>query len=178
MKKVLKIVGGIFLLFILLGACSAIFVGEDNTPTKVADAPKEGPKEEVKEEFAIGEKIQLGDIGFTITNVEKSAGSEWEKPKSGNEFVIVTVEIENMGTTDNVSYNPLFEFEMQNSQGQITDAKLSLIDEDTNLSTGELAPGGKVSGTAVFEQPVNDPDLTFIYTPGFWSNDKIKVKLQ
>lgn len=86
------------------------------------------------------------------------------------------VEIENSGD-ENISYNP-FNFKMANSEGQIVDQALTIIDNDTSLESGELAPGGTVSGTIVFEQPIDDPELQLQFEPSFWSSDMVKINLQ
>lgn len=139
-----------------------------------AENEEEAPP--VKEEFSVGEMVQLGDNVLTVTKAEKSAGSEYDQPKEGHEYVVVTVVIENAGD-ENISYNP-FDFKMSNSQGQILDQAFTTIDTNTALQSGELAPGGKVTGTIAFEQPVGDPGLQLQYTPSFWSDKTIKVNLQ
>jgi hypothetical protein len=142
-----------------------------------ADDKKEDQKAEPeKEVFAVGEKVQLGDNVLIVTKVEKSAGSDFDQPKDGHEYVIVTVEISNAGD-ENISYNP-FDFKMSNSQGQIVDQAFTTVDTNTALQSGELAPGGKVSGTITFEQPAADSALQLQYNPSFWSDKTIKVNLQ
>lgn len=126
--------------------------------------------------FSVGESVQLGDNVLTVTNVEKSNGSEFDKPQEGKEYVIVTVKIDNAGDK-NITYNP-FDFKMANSQGQIVDQAFTIINNDSALQSGELAPNGSVSGTIAFEQPANDPALQLQYSPSFWSNDTVKVNLQ
>jgi len=170
--------------------------GEEETATKVdkaAETSAQAEKDEkavetstsaeneeeappVKEEFSVGEKVQLGDNVLTVTKAEKSAGSEYDQPKDGHEYVVVTVVIENAGD-ENFSYNP-FDFKMSNSQGQILDQAFTTIDTNTSLQSGELAPGGKVTGTIAFEQPAGDSGLQLQYTPSFWSDKTIKVNLQ
>lgn len=179
MKGIYKVIGGAILVTGLLTACGEVEEPKVVEETQTEETVEEKEvQEEVKTEFAIGEKIQVGDLAFTVSGIEKSQGSQWDKPKAGHEYIIVSIDIENTGNAENISYNPLFEFEMQNSKGQITGPSFSMIDTDTNLTAADLAPGGYVSGTAVFEQPIDDPDLTFLYTVGYWSDNVIKVKLQ
>lgn len=135
--------------------------------------PTEAPK---KTEFEIGEVVKLGDNQLTVTKVEKSAGSDFDTPKEGHEYVIVHLTIQNTGNK-NITYNP-FDFSMVNSNGQIVDMGFTIVDTDTALSSGELAPEGKVSGTIAFEQLKDDPKLQLIYEPSFWSDKAIKVNLQ
>lgn len=131
--------------------------------------------EEVKEFYSVGEEVKLGNNVLIVNSVEKSNGSEWDKPKDGNEFVIVDVTIKNGGSSE-ISYNP-YDFEMQNSKGQITDQAITTINIETSLSSGNLAAGGEVSGTIAFEQPAGDEALVLKYKANMFSNKEIKVKL-
>lgn len=140
---------------------------------KKEEAKKEEPKKEV---FSVGEAVQLGKNVLTVTKVEKSNGTEFDTPQQGKEYIIVTVQIQNAGD-QNISYNP-FDFKMANSQGQIEDMGFTTVDSDTSLQSGELAPGGSVSGTIAFEEPVGDTGLQLQYSPSFWSDKTIKVNLQ
>jgi len=143
-----------------------------------SDEVEEEPKEEepAKTEFAVGEAVQLGDNVLTVTEVQKSNGGDFDTPKSGNEYVIVTVKIENAGE-ENISYNP-FNFKMANSKGQILDQAFTIVNSDTELESGELAPGGTVSGSIAFEQPKDDPALQLQFEPSFWTSEMVKVNLQ
>jgi hypothetical protein len=160
--------------------------GKDDKPTAVnAPSPASSPSNQSEQkpdespenqEFKVGETIQMGDYKLTVNEVKKSSGGDFDKPKDGMEFVIVKVTIENAGK-EKISYNP-FDFKMANSQGQITDQTFTTIDSSTHLNSGELAPGGKVSGTIPFEQPKGDNKLQLQYQPNFWSDKTIKVNLQ
>lgn len=150
---------------------------EESKGNKAEEEKEEKTEEEpVKEEFDVGEAVQLGDNILTVTDVEKSNGDDFDQPKSGNEYVIVTIKIENAGE-ENISYNP-FNFKMANSQGQIVDQAFTIINSDTALESGELAPGGTVTGTIAFEQPKGDTGLQLQFEPSFWSSDIVKINLQ
>ena len=126
--------------------------------------------------YSVGQEATLGTGSIIVTKIEKSSGSTYETPKSGKEFVIVYVTIKNNGSS-NLSYNP-YDFKMQNSLGQQEDISFTIIDQDTSLQSGELVSGGSVSGTIVFEEPINDSNLTLIYQDNYWSNKSIQIKLQ
>lgn len=135
----------------------------------------ESSKEEVKEVYSVGEEVKLNDNILIVNSIEKSLGSEWDKPKDGNEFIIVNVTIKNGGSSE-ISYNP-YDFTMQNSKGQITDQAFTTINTDTALSSGQLVAGGEVSGTIVFEQPINDSELILKYKSNMFSSKEVKIKL-
>ena len=130
----------------------------------------------IKTEYNQGAEAILGDGAITVTKVERSQGSEYDKPASGKEYVIVHVKIENKGN-DNLSYNPYY-FKMQNSQGQQENTTFTTIDQDTALNSGELIPGGTVEGTLVFEETIGDTGLILIYNDNVWSSQELKIKLQ
>lgn len=132
---------------------------------------------EPKTEYSINEKVEFEGRVFEVINVEYSDGTQFDKPKSGMEYVIVTISIEN-NSDKQLSYNP-FHFKMQNSQGQIQSQTFTIVDSDTSLSSGELAPGGSVSGTIAFEQPKDDPDLKLIFeSPSFFSSERLIIDLK
>lgn len=138
-----------------------------------ATSPQQKPEDK---EFKVGETIQLGDNKVTVNEVTKSNGNDFDKPKDGMEYVIVKVTIENAGKS-NISYNP-FDFKMLNSQGQLTDQAFTIVDSKTKLNSGELTPGGKVSGTVSFQQPKGDAKLQLQYRASFFSSKTIKINLQ
>jgi len=66
---------------------------------------------------------------------------------------------------------------MQNSQGQQESMTFTTVNSDSSLQSGELIPGGKVSGTIAFEQPIGDTNLTLVYSDSIWSSKELKIKL-
>lgn len=137
---------------------------------------KTTPKME-KTKYKVGEEIKLFDgVLITVTNVEKSNGNEFDKPRAGNEFIIAHINIVN-GAKENISYDP-FAWKLRNSNGQISEPSFTTIDKDTHLESGELAVGGKVSGTIPFEAPIGDQGLKLIYAPSVLGGQEIEVSLQ
>jgi hypothetical protein len=126
---------------------------------------------EVKEFYAVNEDVKLNDAVVKVTKVDKSNGCEFDKPKDGMEFVIVTVSIKN-GGKDEISYNP-FDFKMQNSKGQITDESFTTVNSSNALNSGNLAGGGEITGTIAFEQPKNDSTLVLKYKGNMFSIKEI-----
>ena len=149
---------------------------DTNTTSSTSESATSSTENE-KTEYNQGEQAILGNGAITVTNVERSQGSEYSKPKSGKEYVIVSLKIENKGK-DNLSYNPFY-FKMQNSQGQQEDYTITMgVNDDTQLNSGELIPGGSVEGTLVFEEPKGDTGLILIYNDNLWSSKELKIKLQ
>jgi len=125
--------------------------------------------------YTVSEAASIAGCNMVVNGVTKSNGTEYDTPQSGNEYVIVNVTISNSGK-ENLAYNPFY-FKMQNSKGQITDTAFASVNQDTALNSGELAPGGSVTGTVVFEQPVNDAGLILQYQDNvFADGTKLQFK--
>lgn len=156
-------------------------VNSNNEPKKeaskeTAKTDKQKEEKEIKKEFAANETIELKGMHLNVTKVERSNGSDFDKPKEGNEFVIVSVKIQNKGT-EKLDYNPFY-FKIQNSKGQITDESFTTINQDTALNSGELAPNGEVTGTLAFEAPKGDKGLKLLYKDNIFKEDEqIIIKL-
>jgi len=176
-----KIVTGIIVLAVLgiignTGDSTTTTAPVATTSTdKVASAPvaeKKAPV--VKTIYGINEAVNSDDTTVTVTKVKKSNGGDYDKAKTGMEFVVVTVSIKNGGTSE-ITYNP-FDFKMQNSKGQITDMGFTTVNTDTALQSGSLASKGEITGTIAFEQPRNDTALILKYSGSLFSDD-IQFKL-
>lgn len=138
--------------------------GQVETPTPAAQT-----------RFRIGETIQMEEYQLTVNSVKKAFSYGYSKPKKGSEYVFVNVTLRNQGEKE-VSYNP-YDFKIQNSDGNQTSTTYASTEDE--LHSGDLAQGGKVTGTLSFEAPVGDKNLQLIYQPNFWLDERrITVELQ
>lgn len=164
----------IIILIIIIGNSAG--KSSDSGTVTASDSSTTSNTPTTKTEYGLGEEGILGKGAVTVTKVERSQGMQYHKPKSGKEFVVVHLKIENKGNS-NLSYNP-YDFKVQNSQGQQQSQTISLVSQDTALNHGELIPGGVVTGTIVFEETKGDSNLTLIYQNNIWSSQTLKIKLQ
>lgn len=167
-------IAGLILAIIAVYMAYAMHKGVETAVGELSNAIGNGNTEIV--EYTQGDKAILGNGQITVTNVKRSQGNDWDKPKKGKEFVIVTVNIENKGK-DKLSYNP-YDFKLQNSEGAQESTTFTTIDNDTSLTSGELIAGGKVSGTITFETTKGDKGLSLIYSDSVWSSKEIKINLK
>lgn len=170
---------------VVIGVLVGLFGEEtpDDSSTPASSASESSMAAESSEESPAAEEstaeadtiIPLGESGtyegetITVTGVEKSSGDQFDTPKDGMEYVIVSLKIQNTGE-ENISYNP-FDYKSMNSKKQIIDKSISIVDSDTALSSGELASGGEVEGTLVFEHPKGDTDLTLLFYGNMFDSD-------
>ncbi|OJU12981.1 MAG: hypothetical protein BGN88_04875 [Clostridiales bacterium 43-6] len=163
MKKSIAII----LIFIL----AFVFTGCSTTGK---DKSKEAAAAKV---FNVGEEAKTGDTQITVTKVERSAGTEWDKPEEGNEYVIVRLKIENVGK-ETIDYNPLY-FKLKNSEGQLLTYSITFeVEKDKTLDSGDLAAGGKKEGSVVFKAKKGDANLELQYFDNILEkNPSLKFKI-
>lgn len=161
-QKMKKILSVFLVLTCLLGmsACSS-----DEEPSTEGGEVKQ---EEQKSEYALNETAEIEGVKYTLTAVERNSGFSYNTPESGKEYVIVTVSIEN-GSEDKVDYNP-YNFKMLNSQGQEIDNAF-VVDLDNQLDSGELTPGGSITGRMCFEEPAGDTGLKLNYYDNIFNEE-------
>lgn len=142
---------------IVLGVIALIIVG-----AVIANNDEKKKEESRKKEFAQNEVATYKDVNYSIIKVDKTQGNnEFLKPKEGNEYVKVTIKIEN-NSKEKISYNAL-DWQMVNSDG-VEDAWGSITtDDDKILGSGELDAGGKIEGVLIWEQKKNDNNLRLRY---------------
>ena len=155
------------------GNKDATKVGSDNNSSQ-----QEKPKEEQQTEFKVGDVIAYDNKEITVKSIERNynTGNEFSAPKDGMEYIKVNILIENK-SDDRVQYNAL-DWEMQDANGNIekyTDAALAQADD--SLDSGELAKGGKKSGSIVFQVPKDSTGLILHYKSSFWSDKTVQIKL-
>mgnify|MGYP001001357318 CR=1 FL=1 len=176
------VVAVIIIIVIIAQSCG----GGESKPTSVSSGTgttsSEAQQSETKESkpektvFKVGETVKYNNVELTVTKFKTTKGGEFDSPKTGNEYAIVTVKYKNTGK-ENIPYNP-FDFKIRNSKGQVTDnTYISAIEKD-KLDSGDLTPGGEVEGSMAFEVPKGDKGLVLQYTGNlFESESKVEFKL-
>ncbi len=178
-KQGMKIWQIILIAIVVIGMISAFAGSGSDEPTSTANNSKSSEtteKEEQKKEFTQNETVTYKGVNYSITNVTKSAGTEFDIPKEGHEYVIVTIKIENNGS-EKISYNPL-DWKMENSNGQEEATIFTTIDSDTALSSGDLNAGGVKEGTIAFEEPTGDSRLKLNYYANSLLDEEASFKIK
>jgi hypothetical protein len=171
-----KILTVIIAVIVLGGIAGAASCGSSETNTTSTTQGTSTPKVEEKTEFAVGETIDIDSKQLTVTNVERNyeTGNQFSKPESGNEFVLVTVTIQNNSKSD-LMYST-FNFQLQDSNGVKHNEAITALTEG-RLNTGTLAPGGKITGKLAYEVPQGDTGLKLVFESGSLFDKTVTVKL-
>lgn len=176
MKRKLIVVGIILGILMILACGNTVDTSKAKKVDDVTADSKEKNTEDKKVDkiFKINEEIKLDNAVLTVMSMEKSKGGEFDTKKEGMEFAIVTIKLKNVGKTERISYSS-FEFKIENSQGVIQDNTYTSV--VPMFDSGELSPGGEITGKMSFEVPINDPKLTLEYQPNMFLDSVIRVAL-
>lgn len=169
----------IIALVVLVAVGSSGSKPDSGEPKKVGESSQETSGDSGSSSngtFKVGDVIALRGFEVTVTNIKRNWTAEYDKPKSGKELVKVTVKIENK-TDKTAEYSPM-DWKMEDSDGSIEDYTITLGNDD-QLSSGQLAAGGKKTGSLVFSVPKGDKKLKLHYKPiwEFFNNSEAIVEL-
>jgi len=167
-------------LIILIVVASAVSSGKKDEPKLASDNQSQtstSTTPEPKKDFKTGDLVDFQGKQFKVTNVKRNATSSnsFSKPKTGNEYVVVSVEITNNSDKE-LPYNAFY-FKLQDSTGDQKSTAFAVGVTDNDLSSGTLAQKGVKKADLVFEVPKRDEGLKLIYDDSFWSKDRIEVIL-
>lgn len=176
--KILTGIGVFVILAIIVSAASGGSENETASNTGSSSSSSLSSKQEEKTDFKVGETATFDDKSITVTNIERNydTGNPYLKPESGKEFVVVTVDIANNGSST-LDYSTI-EFKMQDSNGVQQNEAITALSQG-KLNSGSLAKGGKVSGKLAYEVPKDDAGLKLLYQNfSFFDNKAITFNLQ
>ena len=173
---VLGLLSVIIAITMLVSASKAIDDALNSDGKKVGTSSEEGKNSDV-ENFKVGDVVAFDGREVSVTSVKRNySGGEFATPEKGNEFVKVNVTIKNK-SDEKLSYNTL-DWEIEDSQGNIEDYMDAMMAQaDDDLGSGDLAAGGKKKGSIVFSVPKGDKGLVLHFSPSFWSDKNVEIKL-
>lgn len=124
---------------------------------EAAPVEEAAPAEEESTEFVVGETYSTSkNLAITIDSVTTQADV------FGDSYLVATVTYMNNGD-EQVSFNP-FEWEVQTPAGVVSDVAISGL--DGALRSGELTPGGTITGNLHFEGTAPG-EYRLIWKPSF-----------
>lgn len=127
-------------------------------------------------EYKVGDTISVNNQELTVTKVQRNFTTKYGSPKDGQEYVKVTLKLENKSDKSISAYSS--SFKVQDSNGVIeTDDFSGSVGLDDGFNYSEIAPSGVKTGSLVFEVPKGDSNLTFIYEPELLSKKQVRIKL-
>ena len=175
MKKVISVIVACVLMLSLCACVSTSTPTLIDTPSNTqapteATTPVETEGEKV---FQLGDSVELDGVVVTFLDVIKSKGSSYNKPASGNIFVLCEFEIAN-NSDEEVAVSSMLSFSAYHDD-YACDASFSALLEKGNRDQldGSVAPGKKMKGVVGFELPKDWTELEVHYTPDVFSSSEI-----
>lgn len=153
-----------------------LFVDLGDEPVAI-EPPAQLAGETAAETFAVGDIIDLGDLGLTVHGVTFPAGDEFTQPDEGYRFVVVDVAVENRtDTAQNIS--SMLQMQLKDATGQAYDVDLmAQVAAGGASPDGELAPGETLRGQIGFQVPVDAANLVFVFDGDVFGVGKVFVAL-
>ena len=158
MSKKVKVIFTILLALLVVGGLSKIFLSKHSSEYA----------------YNIGDTVKIKDQSLVVNSVKTSMGEGNDKPKEGNEFLILNLTLKNNGDSE---LNYPYSFQIENAKGEIKDRTFTAIDGKEALDKGTLSPGEEVTGTIVVQEPIGAKDLKLNYVPNIFKKDVATVKL-
>ncbi len=106
--------------------------------------------------YKIGDRVLYNDVIYSLNSVSLINGTEHSKPKDGNQFVLVSISMENIGD-EKIKYS-YSNWKMSNSKDVETSRIFTPVNASSALYNGTLYVESSKSGTMVFEEAI-DEDL-------------------
>ena len=158
MRKV-AIVFSLLILAVLFSGCTS----EQNTPNTSSGSPASGEATIVSsgpKVYKIGEKFMLGELSYTVNNIEQyeALGSEFLNKTTEGMFYIVEITIENNSNSEK-NITPSNDFSVTDEKGRTYTPSIELaiyaqtMDYEAFAVIEKLPPGIPKTGVIVFEMP-------------------------
>lgn len=149
----------------------------EETESSIETNPEETESSTESSIYKVGDRVVVGDIAYTITNVRtaNSVGDEYLNAKADGIFVIVDMTIENLGkesSTISSSYVKIVDSQGRTFESD-TDAWIYI---ENNILARQIQPGLPVKGQAIYDVPKGITcDLQV--TDSLWSSETKSISL-
>ncbi len=144
----------IILLTFTLAACGGtMYTTTPATPTETT-TQNPSPTAVPQEHFKVGDVVtDMKTWEITVLKVATSEGSEYDRPKAGNHFLVITVKLKNISQEEQHLSSDL-QFTLRDTEGyQYTE---SYLDSAKPSPGGKVEAGGLDSGDLVYEVLVSE----------------------
>lgn len=153
-----------------------VFVNLGDEPVAV-DPPAELAGETAATTFAVGDVIEIGDLGLTVHGVIFPTGDQFSQPEEGMKFLVVDVSVENKSEVAQ-SISSLLQMALKDATGQSYDEDLMAdVAGGGTAPNGELAPGETIRGQVGFQVPADDEGFVFVFDGDVFGTGKVFVAL-
>lgn len=176
MKKGLFGCLGIVVIGIIIIIAAALAV------TGGGESGGESGKEE-KQEFAIGEKVKVGDLEYTVNSIENAdtVGNQYVSSNADGKYIVADVTVVNNGDESITIDTELFKILNKGAtNGADAAASTEVNPSDIGFFLEQLNPSNEKSGKVVFdvsEKTAQSDELKMEVSSGMFGTEKAKINL-
>jgi len=121
-----------------------------------------------------GQRVDAAGVGLTVLDVSIKERVEFGKAAPGNQFVVLSVRINNLDRP-RMPYNPLY-FRVKDPAGY--EYLPTAGSPETSLQAGTLYPGQSVTGQLIFEVPLSASRLVLSFLPTVLWEDYEEIRIE
>lgn len=142
----------------------------------------ESSKEE-KQEFAIGEKVKVGDLEYTVNSIEKAGtvGGQYTTSTADGKYIVADVTVKNNGDESITIDTELFKIlNGDATNGADAAASTEANPSDIGFFLEQLNPSSEKTGKVVFdvsEKTAQSDKLKMEVSSGMFGTEKAKISL-
>jgi cytoskeletal protein RodZ len=197
LNKIIKIILGVFVLLVIVGlfGSGGNNTSNDSTSNQVGSSgdntsnvntsnqvqepatTSEAAVKQTPETYKVGDRVVVGERAYTITDVRtaSSVGDDFTKQTATGIFVIVTMNVENIGKESAT---------MSSTDVKIIDSEGRTFESDTeawtalkeNILLKQIQPGLPVVGQTIFDVP-KGITANLQVSSGIWGTDTKLISL-
>lgn len=161
-----KVLTGILVFIVFIVVVSASGGDSSSSGSTNSGSKQEQSQKQEKITAKIGEKVQSGDLSFTVNGVKeyKSLGNSFTQKDSQGIFKVVSLKIENVGKETKTIDSSMIK--LTDSEGRTFERSIDgqtakgLSQGQVDLFLQQVQPGLSVNGEIVFDVPADAQGLT------------------
>ena len=151
-----------------------VFAGCSDEPVLVKKGGSTNTTESEKETvFGVGDTVELNDVEVTLVGIHQSEGSAYNKPETGNVFVLCEFNIVN-NSDEELNVSTMLNFDAYCDDYSCSLSIGALLEkEDKEQLDGTVAAGKKMNGVVGYEVPADWTEFEIRYTPDAFGGKEI-----
>jgi Domain of unknown function (DUF4352) len=155
---------------LLLIATVILACGESSSPGGSSPSENSTSTQPATGHLKIGQSAKVGEWQITVNAVKTSPGSDFNKPKAGNVFLLIDVTMKNISNQQQVATS-LGQFKLRNQAGE--ELPIVIVTDVSPAPNGNVAAGSQVKGTLAYEVPKETHTFTLEVTGDILSTDQL-----
>lgn len=124
-------------------------------------------------ENVTGQAVECGNLSITAASWKSSPGDEFSTPETGNQFIIVDLDIVNNGS-ESEDLSTMLEMSIKTVAGYSYNQAAYF--PEPSYPDGTIQAGDRARGCVAFEVPTQTTDMSFVFDP--LTSDAVKIRLQ